>query len=843
VPCSWITGKPRAVVFFVAREGQTPIQRFHCRREGRATPAVSRSKPSSRSSSRLSQANSGERVRVVMHSWGDRALLFLCSCCHLPMPDLVVNSGMFSVSRATSSESCVSGRGQVAEPEEETDSLFLRVSCCEACKSAVLFSYGPSNKEVFVGVAQGCYPRGTQLHECNVLVDYWSDGKPLSQSCVNYFSRMKHAEVSGEMLQALQKVGVLTQDGEMINEETKSKLETSTDWNPDAEVSEEMLQALQKVEGLTQDGETINEETKSKLETSTDWNLAQPSKQAVKRVHPWPVAGAPRLPTSSARVKGMGSCTTILSAAAYGVGVHYKTGNASQYIPHPAHITLESPALDMHGNLVLQKPTCSALDQLQSSAKSKALKGIPPDLPSGFSQGPNFRMNPYGAVLSRRPLVSQLSARRISASAPASCPPRPRIIVDNAGSIANTKADAKDVTRTESSPATRRGAVGRSLSVMSQHSQHVARVGSGVVALTTSITPHDSTHISKAESVEHGASPSFGVVFDDGTAPGPAVDIILEHTVQALKLSLQPKAENQSMRVGVNFRKGARKNLLPTGTIAEGESTDHTSEPGAAKGTTFSECMLKAKELLEASAKTAGKYVGANGQIVDADEWNQAHTAKPRRFLQMEAQLAEQTAHTATDKHSAVVISVDRASSPSSFSASSTTPHSSALGSFTVGKFAARFRQKVFRKVEAVIVSGTDQSSYLTGRFVCVCACLNIVDHLIVVCFCTILQPHNDDCMTCRCGMILCWQSPKASNCCARRRQLWKRSIKHRKSKKGTIRQRVSVLKSMKTRCGEFPYLRYASPVMTPTTISSRCCSSFIDCVCFLLMPDQFEIT
>ena len=619
-----------------------------------------------------------------------------------------MNSGMSSVSRATSSESCVSGRGQAAEPEEETDSLFLRVSYCEACNSAVLFSYGPSNKEVFVGVAQGCYPRGTQLHECNVLVDYWSDGKPLSQSCVNYFSRMKHAEVSGEMLRALQKVGVLTQDGEMINGETKSKLETSTDSN-------------------------------------ADWqnDLTQPSKQAVKRVHPWPVAGAPRLSTSSARVKGMGSCTTILSAAAYGVGVHYKAGNASQYIPHPAHITVESPALDMHGNLVLPKPTCSTLDQLQFYAKSKALQRIPPDLPSGFLQGPNFRMNPYGAVLSRRPLVSQLSARRISASAPASGPARPRIIFDNAGSTANTKADAKNVTRTESSAAAQRGSVGRSLSVVSQLSQHVARVGSGVVALTTRTTPRDSTHISKAESVERAASPSYGVVFDDGTAPGPAVDIILENTVQELKLSLQPKAENQSLHVGVLFRNGERTNLLPTGTIAEGE---HTSEPGASKSTNFSECMLKAKELLEASAKTAGKYVGANGQIVDVDEWNQAHTAKPRRFLQMEAQLAEQTALTATDKHSASdVISVDRASSSSSFSTSSTPPRPSALGSFAMAKFAARFRQKVFKKVEAVIVSGTDQSSYLTGLFMCVCACLNIIDDLIVVCFCTILQPHSDD--------------------------------------------------------------------------------------------------
>ncbi len=81
VPCSWITDKQSAVVFFLAREGQTPIQRFHCRREGRAAAAVSRSKPSSRSSSRLSQTNSGECVRAVMHSWGDRrALHFLCPC-------------------------------------------------------------------------------------------------------------------------------------------------------------------------------------------------------------------------------------------------------------------------------------------------------------------------------------------------------------------------------------------------------------------------------------------------------------------------------------------------------------------------------------------------------------------------------------------------------------------------------------------------------------------------------------------------------------------------------------------------------------------------------------------
>ena len=696
----------------------------------------------------------------------------------LPMPDLVVNPGMSSLSRAASAESGVSGRGQVAEPEEETDSLFLRVSYCEACKSAVLFSYGKTNKEVFVGVAQGCYPRGTQLHECNVLVDYWSDGKPLSQSCVNYFSRMKHAEVSGEMLQALQKAGVLTQDGEMINEE-----------------SVELVQR--------------------KPSTDLDTYLQNgPSKPAVKRVHPWPVSGAPRLPTSSARVKGMGSCTTVLSAAAYGVGEHYKTGHASQYIPHPAHITVESPALDMHGNPVLPKPTCSALDQLQSSAKSKALQSIPPDLPSVFLQGPMFRMNPYGAVLSRRPLVSQLSARRISASAPASGPPRPRIIVDNAGSIANRKADATDVTRTESSPATGRGAVDRSLSVMSQRSQHLARVGSGVVELMTSTTPRHSTHILKAESVERVASSSYGVVFDDGTAPGPAVDIILENTVQELKLSLQPKAGNQLLPVGSFFRQGARKNLLPTGTIAEGESTDHTSEPGAAKSTTFSECMLKAKELLEASAKTAGKYVGANGQIVDADEWNQAHTAKPFRFLQMEAQFAEQTAQTATDMHSASVAgSVDRTSSSSRFSASTTPSRPSALGSFVLGKLAARFRQKVFKKVEAVIVSGSEESSYLTGLFMCVCACLNLIDHVIVVCLCTILQPHNDDGMTCRCGMILCWQSPKASNCCARRRKLWKRSIKRKKSKKGTIRLRVSIQKNMKTRCGGFPYLRYASPV------------------------------
>jgi len=135
------------------------------------------------------------------------------------------------------------------------------------------------------------------------------------------------------------------------------------------------------------------------------------------------------------------------------------------------------------------------------------------------------------------------------------------------------------------------------------------------------------------------------------------------------------------------------------------------SQPDEADKSTFSDCMCKAKELLEASAREAGKCVGANGQVVDAEEWEQCHKGTSVRKQQMESQLAVHRASSQPrdDVSASAENPADRTSSSSSLSSAQPFRTSSLFGA---SKFAARFRQKVFKKCECVIVSGTDESSY-----------------------------------------------------------------------------------------------------------------------------------
>jgi len=305
-----------------------------------------------------------------------------------------------SISRAVSG---VSSHASGALKKENKKEILTRTSkkletlVCDECKDPVAYSYG--TPEALIGVSQGCFPCGSQMKEGSTPVDYWSNGQPLPESCQRYFSLLQHSEVSVEMVEALKKDGMLTDAGDLPEPE-----EEMTYWDNKIQVA----------------GQT-----------------PAPGKKSCRRVHPWPISGAPRLPTYSARVKGMASGSNIFTTFVYGSGMEDKRLNSSQYIPHPSHITQEEPRLDDYGYPIITPTTSSFIDQLQSTGRDKYSKisdfsqviNGPPERLAVSSEGTNFRTSVYGAVLTRRPLASQLSARRIShsVSAPASVSPRRRM--------------------------------------------------------------------------------------------------------------------------------------------------------------------------------------------------------------------------------------------------------------------------------------------------------------------------------------------------------------------------------------------------------------------------------
>ena len=414
------------------------------------------------------------------------------ACCQTVYADMNLNIHMraagATISRVNAADTagsmCYGAVDRVNDQQNEdgptSDLLRLRASKCDACKNPVLYAYG--SPEIFVGVAQGCYPRGTQLKEGNSFVNYWTDGKPLSKSCQDYFMLIQHSDISVEMFDALQKAGVITEGGELPNQDLLSHGESAS-WN-----------------------NSIHRE--------------QPACKTKKRVHPWPIAGAPRLTTNSSRIKGMGSGINLVSTSSYGAGVHDKTGHCSQYLPHPAHITTEEPLLDVWGYPIIPPTTRSELDQLQSAAKakvvgSKTVARCHSEALSVSKESADFRISPYGAVLTRRALVSQNSPRRT---------PRTRIEqnrppVSAPSGMARPRAFLTDDLE----------------SGQTAHPYSAFKIGRSNSSPTNCA-------IYESESVQDpnvsGAAVRGSVMFDDGKAPQlPVADRISVETLQVLNAS------------------------------------------------------------------------------------------------------------------------------------------------------------------------------------------------------------------------------------------------------------------------------------------------------------------
>ena len=277
----------------------------------------------------------------------------------LLLNDATAGTSEASFERTRSSASAQGAADCDLREDAEVKAKGLRISpfYCEACRSPVVYTYGSPN--VFAGVAQGCFPRGTQLREGSSLVNYFSDGKPVSNSCHVYFSSLKQSEVSEEIIEALQAAGMI-KEGEHSNQ-------------------------------------------------SFSFAGSEVASHRRRRVNPWPISGAPRLPTNSARIKGLGSGINYLSTSTVGVGVEDKRSMESQYIPQTCHLTIEEPRKDIYGYPIIVPTTCSAVEQLQNSARAKVTEKRPPPLSAISSGTPNFRISSSGAVLARPPFASQLS--------------------------------------------------------------------------------------------------------------------------------------------------------------------------------------------------------------------------------------------------------------------------------------------------------------------------------------------------------------------------------------------------------------------------------------------------
>ena len=516
--CSWIVPRPSAVVFYVARDGQPAVQRFHCMAEEKGTHAVA-STPRSRGRPNVFRTSSG----ASSVSQAD-------------------TGGGASISRVNSSATTASGLSSLegGAPQATTDdkggSLRLNPGFCEACGDPVAYSFG--SPEVFTGVAQGCYPRGVQLREAGQSVDYFADRRRLSKRCHAYFSQLPHSEVSEAMFEALQRAGIVTQAGGLADVRSSRSEQNET----------------------------------SSMQGSR--NLVSGSDQ--KWVHPWPIAGALRLSTSSARVKGMGSGGNFVSLSACGLGVEDKTGYESQRIPNPVHLTSEEHISDS-----------------QSFTLPPSKPGVGHTQP--IFMAPTFKLSPYGAVLSRRPQTSQLSARRTS---------------HQHRSCQNEDAEMPVPL------SARRHAVSAPASAPSRLSDMKSAVESVPASDLLRMPSTDDKYVKGA-----------AVVFDDGSAPRAAVaDRISEATVQALLRSKLIGSDNP---------------------VASVHSADSLREKPT--HTDFGECRQKARELLETGANLAGKRVGANGQVVAEEEFNQCKLAAPKRQVTAQALMAS---HVAAPAHS-----------------------------------------------------------------------------------------------------------------------------------------------------------------------------------------------
>lgn len=437
------------------------------------------------------------------------------------------------MSRPTSSATTAStfSSTEQASPQAKEDSGSSRLKSfyCEACGDPVAYSFGMP--EVFAGVAQGCYPKGKQLTEAGISVDYFADRRRLSRKCHAYFSQLSHSDVSEAIIEALQSAGVLTNSCE-LSDYTK----------PHSEQKEAIL--LDQVSNA-------------------------PIGSGKKRVHPWPISGAPRLTTSSARIKGMASGGNLLSSSVYGIGAD-KPAYVSHHLMNSSDLTRES-----------QPDNVQAI----TASPSKITKwGHPIGSDNRISvSAPAFKLSPYGAVLSRRPTTMEISSRRI---------PRQH-------------ADIKD----RDEPAIS----------LPQNEAQGSEGPRPLVGRTQSLAAGELLRSSVG-----GCKPikEAAVLFDDGSAPRTELaDRITEQTVQALRASKLKGSGLSSMGEHSNDSIG----------IIQEESCANSTY------TRFSECMQKAKELLESGAKSAGKRIGANGQIVDEDELNQCKIAAPRRKLNAQA--------------------------------------------------------------------------------------------------------------------------------------------------------------------------------------------------------------
>ena len=269
-----------------------------------------------------------------------------------------------------------------------------------------------------------------------------------------------------------------------------------------------------------------------------------------------------------------------MSLSACGIGVEDKTGYESQYISNPVHLTSEEHIGDSQ-SFTLSPTKMSGAGHTVS-----------------IFMAPTFKLSPYGAVLSRRPQTSQLSARRTS---------------HQHRYCQNEDAEIPGF------PSARRHAVSAPASGPPRLSDMKSAVESVPASDLLCQTSTDDKSVKGA-----------AVVFDDGSAPRAAItDRISEATVQAL---LSSKLKGSGNPVAHVHGEDSLDTLM--------EEETHTH---------FGECRQKARELLETGAKLAGKRVGANGQIVAEEEFNQCKVATPKRQVSVQALMSS---HAAAPAHS-----------------------------------------------------------------------------------------------------------------------------------------------------------------------------------------------
>ena len=183
--------------------------------------------------------------------------------------------------------------------------------------------------------------------------------------------------------------------------------------------------------------------------------------------------------------------------------------------------------------------------------------------------------------------------------------------------------------------------------------------------------------------------------------------------------------------------KALKESLAPTGSKLVDKANDEDSigsmqmdsslprtESHATRNAPFNECKQKARDLLESSAMSAGMCIGANGHVISSAELAECQAAMPKSFLRANAKhdLRQARGSAKEDGNSSVGVH----------------PHATVWGTggsgqnFLAAKFAARFRQKVFKKLDCVIVAGTNPSSYecVQGGAKLLRKAANIVDNI-----------------------------------------------------------------------------------------------------------------